>query len=157
MVSSIKLISDSNPVIFIQDSVSGKSIALSGRKSEKDKYADYREHMVPSAIKQSSIYHLIIETVYLSEKSTIAWPSGLGARIKYILLIPLTHLQFISIPRPMGANENFYPLSIFMATVWIWAYSYIVVMLTFKITMAFNLHFSILPLALYSIGIALRD
>jgi hypothetical protein len=79
------------------------------------------------------------------------------AIIRSIMLIPLTHLQFISIPRPMGANENFYPLSMFMATVWIWAYSYIIVMLTFKITMAFNLHFSIMPLVLYSVGIALRD
>ena len=113
--------------------------------------------MVPSAIKQSLIYHLIIDTVYLSEKSTIAWPSDVKGRIKYIMLIPLTHLQFISIPRPMGANENFYPLSMFMATVWIWAYSYNIVMLTFKITMAFNLHFSIMPLVLYSVGIALRD
>ena len=26
----------------------------------------------------------------------------------------------------MEANENFYPLNIFMATVWIWAYSYVI-------------------------------
>jgi hypothetical protein len=54
-------------------------------------------------------------------------------------------------------KENFYPLSFFMAAVWIWFFSLIIVWLTFEITIAFNLHFSIIPLALYSIGIALRD
>lgn len=161
-MSSVKQIehSVSNPVLSFKEataSVDKTSLASSAKQPEKDKYADYREQMIPAAIKQSLIYHLIIDTVYLSETSTIAWPSDAKGRIKYILLIPLTHLQFISIPRPMGANENFYPLSMFMATVWIWAYSYVIVMLTFKTTMAFNLRFCIMPLVLYSFGIALRD
>lgn len=54
-------------------------------------------------------------------------------------------------------KENFYPLSFFMAAVWIWFYSLVIVWFTFEITMAFNLHFSIIPLCLYSFGIALRD
>jgi Ca2+/Na+ antiporter len=54
-------------------------------------------------------------------------------------------------------KENYYPLSLFMATVWIWIYSFVIVWFTFKITMAFKLRFSVIPLVLYPWGIALRD
>lgn len=54
-------------------------------------------------------------------------------------------------------KENFYPLSLLMATVWIWAYSFVIVWFTFEITIAFNLHFCIVPLILFPLGIAIRD
>lgn len=54
-------------------------------------------------------------------------------------------------------KENFYPLALFMATVWIYLYTFVIVWFTFELTMAFNLHFSIIPLALFPFGIALRD
>lgn len=57
----------------------------------------------------------------------------------------------------MGENENYYPLSLFMASFWVWAYCYVIVWFTFEITMAFSLKFSIIPLVLYSFGIALRE
>jgi len=44
-----------------------------------------------------------------------------------------------------------------MATVWIWIYSFVIVWFTFKITIAFKLRFSVIPLVLYPWGIALRD
>jgi hypothetical protein len=76
----------------------------------------------------------------------------------YCVRLPLFVTQYVTVPNPMiPGNENFYPLSFFMAAVWIWLYSLIIVWFTFEITMSFNLHFSIIPLFLYSIGIALRD
>ena len=53
----------------------------------------------------------------------------------YILYIPLTHLQYITIPDPLSNyNKNFYPLSLFMSIIWIFVYAYIIVWFTYKIS-----------------------
>lgn len=94
-------------------------------------------------------------------ENKIAWPQTAGKRVTYILLMPLTHLQYISIPNPMrgvdGSRENLYPVTLFMSMIWIFVYSGIIVWFTFDLTMAFNWHFNVLPMVLYPFGIALRD
>jgi len=58
----------------------------------------------------------------------------------------------------MGEDkENFWPLSLFCASVWIWFYTFLIVWWTYTVTQAYKLHFSILPMILYPFGIALRD
>lgn len=128
------------------------------KRSDNDIYAEYRERAPPTALPQSHIYDMIIGTVYKKNESPLKWPSTTKDRFIYILLIPITHLQWLTIPNPMRENkENFYPLSLFMATLWIWIYSFVIVWFTYAVTMAYNLHFSILPMILYPFGIALRD
>ena len=88
----------------------------------------------------------------------MTWPTKLSAKILYVIQAPLTATQFITIPNPLlPGKENYYPLSLFMATVWIWMYSFVIVWFTFEITTAFNLRFSVIPLALFPWGIAFRD
>jgi len=93
--------------------------------------------------------------------SKISWPEGRKKQIMYILLSPLTHLQFITIPNPMrgknGERENLYPITLFMSMLWIWAYSFIIVWFTFDLTVSLEMHFNVLPMVLYPFGIALRD
>ena len=101
-----------------------------------------------------------MRTFYRGENK-IAWPQQTGRRITYVLLMPLTHLQYISIPNPMrgknGERENLYPIALFMSMLWIWVYSGIIVWFTFDLTVAFEMHFNVLPMVLYPFGIALRD
>lgn len=74
------------------------------------------------------------------------------------MIMPLTHLQYISIPYPLAPGKNnLYPVSLFMSMLWIFGYSYVIVWFTYVITTAYKLHFSILPMVLYPFGIALRD
>ncbi len=98
---------------------------------------------------------------FYSGENKIAWPETCKKRIVYILLIPLTHLQYISIPNPMrgkdGSRENLYPVSLFMSMMWIWVYSGIIVWFTFDLTVALDMKFNVLPMVLYPFGIALRD
>jgi len=54
-------------------------------------------------------------------------------------------------------KENFYPLTLVMAIIWVWFYCYLIVWWTYIVTMAYKLHFSILPMVVYPFGIALRD
>lgn len=54
-------------------------------------------------------------------------------------------------------NEQFYPLTLFMATIWIYLYSFLIVWWTFAVTMAYDLRFSLLPMIIYPLGIVLRD
>lgn len=76
----------------------------------------------------------------------------------YVLGVPLTHLQWLTVKNPMGKNqENYYPVSLFMASLWILFYSFVIVWFTFEVTQAFKLHFSVLPMVLYPFGIAMRD
>ena len=108
----------------------------------------------------SHIYELIMKRFYKGENK-IAWPTGIKKRISYILLIPLTHLQWLSIPNPMrgksGSRENLYPVTLFMSLLWIWIYSFIIVWFTFDLTVALEMKFNVLPMVLYPFGIALRD
>lgn len=98
---------------------------------------------------------------FYTGESKIAWPEQGNKKISYILLIPLTHLQYISIPNPMrgknGERENLYPVTLFMSMLWIWFYAFIIVWFTFDMTVAFDWHFNVLPMVLYPFGIALRD
>jgi len=94
-------------------------------------------------------------------ENKIAFPHGTRRRIEYFLLMPLTHLQYVSIPNPMrgkdGSRENLYPITLFMSLLWIWFYALIIVWFTFDLTVAFDWHFNVLPMVLYPFGIVLRD
>lgn len=106
---------------------------------------------------QSQVYEIIMRTVYTSEPS-MKLPQNNCQRVLYVLVFPLTSLQYISIPNPMLPNkENFYPLTLVMAIIWVWFYCYLIVWWTYVVTMAYKLHFSILPMVVYPFGIALRD
>jgi len=98
---------------------------------------------------------------FYSGENKIAWPYGAKKRFQYVMLIPLTHLQYLTIPNPMrGKNserENLYPVSLFMSMLWIWLYSGIIVWFTFDLTVALDMKFNVLPMVLYPFGIALRD
>lgn len=113
------------------------------------------------------MYEIIIDTVYKQNFNPWAWPKTCGARFWYVILAPLTHIQAITIPYPMRKTatdcedprdyEAFYPLTLFLSFIWIWFYTYCIVWWTYSITMAYELHFSILPMIIYPFGIALRD
>ena len=98
---------------------------------------------------------------FYTGENKIAWPYGLKRQISYVLLIPLTHLQWLSIPNPMRGKkikrENLYPVTLFMSLLWIWIYSFIIVWFTFDMTVACDMKFNVLPMVLYPFGIALRD
>ena len=40
---------------------------------------------------------------------------------------------------------------------WIWFYTWLRVWFTYSVTVAFNLHFSIIPMFIYPFGISIRD
>lgn len=72
--------------------------------------------------------------------------------------MPLTHLQYISIPSPLSKiNDNYYPLTIFMSTCWVFALTYIITWFTYDVTKALGMKFSIIPMFLYPIGVSFRD
>lgn len=56
-----------------------------------------------------------------------------------------------------GEKENLYPVTLFMAMVWIWLYTFVIVWFTFDLTVSFEWHFNVLPMVLYPFGIVLRD
>lgn len=108
----------------------------------------------------SRIYELIMQAFYKGQNK-IMWPETTRRRLVYVALIPLTHLQYLTIPNPMrgrnGERENLYPVTLFMSMLWIWVYSGIIVWFTFDLTVALNMKFNVLPMVLYPFGIALRD
>lgn len=107
---------------------------------------------------QSAIYELILANVYKRYSPPITFPSASRKRVKYFLMMPHILLQHCTVPNAMmPGKENFYPLTLLMATVWIWFYSFLIVWCTFEVTMAYDLHFSILPMIIYPFGIMLRD
>lgn len=111
----------------------------------------------PQSIPQSVIYELVNETIN-KEAFGIEFPKECIERIWYVLLMPLTHLQYISIPSPLSKrNKNYYPLTLLMSTLWIFFYSYVIVWFTYDVTMAFGFKFSIIPMFIYPLGITLRD
>lgn len=118
------------------------------------------DHPIAQQPRPTAVYDMIMNKFYRGENK-IAWPHSVRRKIMYILLIPLTHLQWFTIPNPMrkkdGSRENLYPVTLFMSMLWIWLYSGIIVWFTFDLTMAFNWHFNVLPMVLYPFGIALRD
>ena len=75
-----------------------------------------------------------------------------------MLLYPHTIMQYCTVPNPMiEGREQFYPVTLLAATIWIWGYSFLIVWWTYAVTMAYSLHFSILPMTIYPFGIVLRD
>lgn len=125
--------------------------------SFRKRYEKYIDHMPAQQLPPSQIYEIIMNTFY-NERNKIAWPSGRRARIVYLLLMPLTHLQYITIPNPMRrGKENLYPITLLMSMAWIWAYSFLIVWFTFDVTVTFQFNFNVLPMFLYPFGIALRD
>mmetsp|Transcript_33602 Transcript_33602/g.51748 ORF Transcript_33602/g.51748 Transcript_33602/m.51748 type:complete len:87 (-) Transcript_33602:358-618(-) len=76
----------------------------------------------------------------------------------YIFIMPLTHTQFITIPSPLSKrNDNYYPLTLFMSVIWIFAYAYVIVWFTYDLTKAMNWKFSIIPMFIYPFGVSVRD
>ena len=109
-------------------------------------------------IGQSSIYELIHDTINKEDAVTIAIPKGWKNVLFYILLIPLTHTQYCTVPNPMRkGKQNFYPLTLFMSLAWIWFYTWMIVWWTYTLTIATGLHFSTFPMILYPLGISIRD
>ena len=67
-------------------------------------------------------------------------------------------MQYCTVPNPMiEGREQFYPLTLVCATIWIWVYSFLIVWWTYAVTVSYDLHFSILPMIIYPFGIVLRD
>lgn len=120
-----------------------------------------QEKMVgePQSIPQSIIYKLVDETIN-KDATDLKFPDT-GKKwdiFVYIIQIPLTHLQYISIPDPLSKrNENFYPLSLIMSILWIFLYSYIIVWFTYDTSRVINIPYSIIPMFIYPLGISLRD
>ena len=123
-------------------------------------YEQYIDHQPAQQLPPSQVYEVIMKTFYRGENK-IAWPESTSKRIWYVILIPLTHLQYVTIPNPMrgkdGSRENLYPVTLFMSMLWIWFYSGIIVWFTFDLTVALDMKFNVLPMVLYPFGIALRD
>jgi hypothetical protein len=111
----------------------------------------------PQSVPQSVIYELINETIN-KDAYNIDFPEGWKERTKYILLMPLTHLQYITVPSPLSKrNDNYYPLTLFVSTLWIFGYCTIIVWFTYDITAGLDIPFSIIPMFIYPFGVSLRD
>jgi len=106
----------------------------------------------------SIIYELVNETINKDAydiKPKSYRPKDL---LWYIFRIPLTHFQYVTIPDPLSKrNDNYYPLTIFASTVWVFIYTYVIVWFTYDISMALGLKFSVIPMFIYPFGVALRD
>jgi hypothetical protein len=106
---------------------------------------------------QAEIYNLIHETIN-KEAFSIQIPKTWKKRFIYFAQAPLTHMQYILIPNPMSEDyPNIYPVTLTMGVIFIWGYSYLIVWWTYSLTLAFNLHFSIIPMLIYPFGISIRD
>lgn len=123
----------------------------------EEQYAEYVESVPPVEIPQSTIYSMIISAVH-SKDSILKVPNNNCQKVFYVLFFPINFLQAYSIPNPSKeGKENYYPLSLFMAVLWIYFMTYFIVWWTYVLTVTYELHFSILPMVLYPFGIALRD
>lgn len=113
----------------------------------------------PQSIPQSIIYELVNETINKKKGAySVECPKTLSGVIWYILMMPLTHLQYITIPDALSKrNDNYYPLTLFMSTLWIFAYSFIIVWFTYDISVALDIPFSIIPMFIYPFGVSFRD
>ena len=106
----------------------------------------------------STLYQMIWQAVHEDRDGPLKVPRGCCQRAIYVLALPLTAPQWLTVKNPMKPKqENYYPVSLFMASLWILFYSFIIVWFTFEVTQAYKLHFSVLPMALYPFGIAMRD
>lgn len=130
-------------------------------------YVHFIEHPTAQQMPPSEVYRIIMDAFY-NRDSKIAWPRNSRWRqVMYILMIPLTHLQWLTIPNPMqrirgkpeeeAEKENYYPITLLMSLIWIWFYSGIIVWFTFDLTLALGIKFNVLPMLVYPFGIAMRD
>jgi len=107
-------------------------------------------------VPESTVYEMINRATN-KEKYSIAWPNTIKEQIKYLITMPLTHTQAITIPYPGKGNESYYPLTLTLAIVWIWFYTYLICWFTYSVTVALDIRFGIIPMFLYPFGISFRD
>ena len=155
-------------VMSDKDGKAGDSNEFDSQESEValDKEVDWQwiflqEHMQgePQPIPQSVIYELINETIN-KEAFSIACPSPCTFKsvMWYIFVMPLTHTQWLSIPSPLSKiNSNYYPLTLLLSSVWIFAYAFVIVWFTYDITDAIGMPFSIIPMFIYPFCVIMRD
>lgn len=79
--------------------------------------------------------------------------------LKYLALMPITWTQFFTIPSPLSKrNDNYYPLTIFISSIWIGLYTYVIVWFSYDWTKGMlQEKYSLLPMFLYPIGVSFRD
>lgn len=76
----------------------------------------------------------------------------------YLFAMPLTHSQYFTVPSPLSkTNSDYYPLTLVLSSVWIFAYAYVIVWFTYDVTVGLGLPFSIIPMLLYPLGVAIRE
>jgi len=114
----------------------------------------------PQSIPQSVIYELINETIN-KEAFSIGLPKTekITDYIKYIIFMPLTWTQYFTIPSPLSKrNDNYYPLTMVCSTIWIIAYTFVIVWFTYDVTEGcLDNRFSLIPMFLYPFGVTFRD
>jgi hypothetical protein len=111
----------------------------------------------PQSIPQGIIYRLINETIN-KDKASIKVPKSKGGKVWYVFCMPLTHSQYITIPDPLSdRNDNYYPLTLFMSTLWIFGFAYVIVWFTYDLTLGLGWKFSYIPMFIYPIGVSVRD
>lgn len=144
----------------LSESINSKRDAMfeeEQRSDEDEQWEEYREHPQPVQIPQTFVYDIILKNVYKDKHTALEYPETLRERIKYIILLPHNFAQYL-IPNPMvEGKEQYYPLTLFMATIYVWFYTYLIVWWTYMVTISYDLHFSILPMIIYPFGIVLRD
>jgi len=107
-------------------------------------------------VSEGTVYDMINRATN-KEKYSLAWPNTIKEKIMYLIKMPLTHTQAITIPYPGKGNESYYPLTLTLAITWIWFYSYLICWFTYSVTVALDIRFGIIPMFLYPFGISLRD
>jgi sodium/potassium/calcium exchanger 2 len=106
---------------------------------------------------KKSIYDLLKIKIN-KEPFEITIPKQFKRLLMYIVLAPHTHLQYLTIPNPMRRDKNnFYPVTLVFSMVWIWFYTFLIVWWTWKLSEAFSIHYSIIPMVFYPLGISIRD
>lgn len=112
----------------------------------------------PQSIPQSIIYELVNETINKEAFSISCPQEGFKAIFWYIVFMPLTHTQYITIPSPLSKkNDNFYPLTLVLSIIWIFAFAYIIVWFTYDVTVYLDLQYSFIPMFIYPFGVSIRD
>ena len=107
--------------------------------------------------KNRSIYELINETLN-KDRFSLKPPEGKKAKIVWALKLPLNITQYVSIPNPVRQDKsNFYLLTLTISLVWIWVYTFMITWWTFRLTVVFKLHYSVIPHIVFPLGIAVRD
>jgi len=63
-------------------------------------YAQYIDHPIAQQPRPTVVYEMIMNDFYKGEDK-IACPFRTRDRVKYVLLMPLTHMQWFTIPNSM--------------------------------------------------------